>query len=62
MSYEEENQNGTNGGPKINEVSQKFLEDLEEERERLPEDFPLCALLVKEGNLFISEKINFLFK
>lgn len=49
MSYEDEN-HGIGAVPKVNEVSQKFLQDLEEERERLPEDFPLCALLIKEGS------------
>lgn len=35
--------------PKLNEISQKFLEDIEEERQRLSEDFPLCALLISEA-------------
>lgn len=35
--------------PKINDVAQNFLEDLQKERLRLTEDFPLCALLIDEG-------------
>lgn len=35
--------------PKINDVAQKFLNDLDEERKRLSSDFPLCALLIDEG-------------
>uniref|UniRef100_A0A1A9W3P7 K Homology domain-containing protein n=1 Tax=Glossina brevipalpis TaxID=37001 RepID=A0A1A9W3P7_9MUSC len=35
--------------PKINEVAEKFLVDLHEEHFRLPEDFPLCALLIGEA-------------
>ncbi|XP_037953965.1 KH domain-containing, RNA-binding, signal transduction-associated protein 3-like [Teleopsis dalmanni] len=34
--------------PRINEVAQKFLADLEEERQRLGESFPLCKLLIDE--------------
>lgn len=51
MPYVDENQhNGVdNVMPKINDVSQKFLQDLEKERDRLPKDFPICALLIKEG-------------
>ncbi|XP_037953949.1 KH domain-containing, RNA-binding, signal transduction-associated protein 3-like [Teleopsis dalmanni] len=35
--------------PKINEIAQKFLADLEEERDRLEESFPLCKLLIDEA-------------
>lgn len=38
--------------PRINNFAQKFLADLDEERERLGADFPLCALLIDEGNFF----------
>lgn len=49
-----ENDNGSGHGPvgyqpKINDVAQSFLDDLQKERERLSEDFPLCALLIDEG-------------
>lgn len=36
--------------PRLNEVAQKFLADLDEERQRLSAEFPLCALLIDEGN------------
>lgn len=36
--------------PRINEINQKFINDLLEEKERLGEEFPLCALLIDEGN------------
>lgn len=52
MSHESYNQfpSGTEGyQPKINEVAQNFLDDLEKERSRLAENFPLCALLIDEG-------------
>ncbi|XP_037954293.1 KH domain-containing, RNA-binding, signal transduction-associated protein 2-like [Teleopsis dalmanni] len=35
--------------PKINEVAQKFLNDLEEERQRLEDSFPLCKFLIDEA-------------
>lgn len=35
--------------PRLNEVAQKFLADLDEERQRLSAEFPLCALLIDEG-------------
>ncbi|KMY95785.1 KH domain-containing, RNA-binding, signal transduction-associated protein 2 [Drosophila sechellia] len=35
--------------PRLNEVAQKFLADLDEERQRLSADFPLCALLIDEA-------------
>lgn len=35
--------------PKLNDVSKSFLEDLEEERSRLSDEFPLCYLLIEEG-------------
>lgn len=41
--------------PRLNEVAQKFLADLDEERQRLSSKFPLCALLIDEG------KINSMF-
>ncbi|XP_039953363.1 KH domain-containing, RNA-binding, signal transduction-associated protein 2-like isoform X3 [Bactrocera tryoni] len=41
---EEENET-----PRINNFAQKFLADLDEERERLGADFPLCALLIDEA-------------
>uniref|UniRef100_A0A1A9W3P8 K Homology domain-containing protein n=1 Tax=Glossina brevipalpis TaxID=37001 RepID=A0A1A9W3P8_9MUSC len=53
MSHEEydEPEKSVPGGyrPKINEVAQNFLADLDKERSRLPEDFPLCALLIGEA-------------
>lgn len=50
-AYEETEKVVPNEGyqPKINEVAQKFLNDLDEERKRLSADFPLCALLIDEG-------------
>ena len=45
-----EPKNGAEGyQPKINDIAQNFLTDLEKESSRLAEDFPLCALLIKEG-------------
>lgn len=41
-----------NEAPRINNFAQKFLADLDEERERLGVEFPLCALLIDEGNFF----------
>ncbi|EDV55597.2 KH domain-containing, RNA-binding, signal transduction-associated protein 2 [Drosophila erecta] len=35
--------------PRLNEVAQKFLADLDEERQRLSSEFPLCALLIDEA-------------
>ncbi|ALC40516.1 qkr58E-3, partial [Drosophila busckii] len=35
--------------PRLNEVAQKFLADLDEERGRLAAEFPLCALLIDEA-------------
>ncbi|XP_036341098.1 KH domain-containing, RNA-binding, signal transduction-associated protein 3-like [Rhagoletis pomonella] len=35
--------------PRINNFAQKFLADLNEERERLGAEFPLCALLIDEA-------------
>ncbi|XP_017078858.1 KH domain-containing, RNA-binding, signal transduction-associated protein 2 [Drosophila eugracilis] len=35
--------------PRLNEVAQKFLADLDEERQRLAAEFPLCALLIDEA-------------
>ncbi|EDX08231.1 GD11683 [Drosophila simulans] len=35
--------------PRVNEVAQKFLADLDEERKRLSAEFPLCALLIDEA-------------
>ncbi|XP_033152493.1 KH domain-containing, RNA-binding, signal transduction-associated protein 1-like [Drosophila mauritiana] len=35
--------------PRVNEVVQKFLADLDEERKRLSAEFPLCALLIDEA-------------
>ncbi|EDW56804.1 GM15930 [Drosophila sechellia] len=35
--------------PRENEVAQKFLADLDEERKRLSAEFPLCALLIDEA-------------
>ncbi|EDX08126.1 GD11626 [Drosophila simulans] len=35
--------------PRLNEVAQKFLADLDEERQRLSAEFPLCALLIDEA-------------
>ncbi|KMY91253.1 uncharacterized protein LOC6733018 [Drosophila simulans] len=35
--------------PRLNEVAQKFLADLYEERQRLSAEFPLCALLIAEA-------------
>jgi len=37
--------------PRLNEVAQKFLADLDEERQRLSAEFPLCALLIDEGKI-----------
>lgn len=36
-------------GPRINGVAQKFLADLNEERERLGSEFPLCVQVIDEG-------------
>uniref|UniRef100_A0A1B0BEQ0 KHDC4/BBP-like KH-domain type I domain-containing protein n=1 Tax=Glossina palpalis gambiensis TaxID=67801 RepID=A0A1B0BEQ0_9MUSC len=48
--YEEPEKNITEGyQPKVNEIAQNFLADLDKERSRLSEDFPLCALLIEEG-------------
>ncbi|XP_011185599.1 KH domain-containing, RNA-binding, signal transduction-associated protein 3 isoform X2 [Zeugodacus cucurbitae] len=41
---EEENET-----PRINNYAHKFLADLDEERERLGAEFPLCALLIDEA-------------
>ncbi|KAM7342414.1 KH domain-containing, RNA-binding, signal transduction-associated protein 3-like [Cochliomyia hominivorax] len=52
MSHERNNESGqipAGYQPKINNVAQNFLEDLQKERERLTEDFPLCALLIDEA-------------
>ncbi|XP_065370023.1 KH domain-containing, RNA-binding, signal transduction-associated protein 3-like isoform X3 [Calliphora vicina] len=50
MSHETEIQGGGIGyQPKINDVAQNFLVDLQKERSRLTEDFPLCALLIDEA-------------
>lgn len=53
MSREEDYSEPRSGAegyqPKINEVAQNFLADLEKERSRLAEDFPLCSLLIDEG-------------
>eukprot|EP00099_Drosophila_melanogaster_P020186 NP_611610.2 uncharacterized protein Dmel_CG4021 [Drosophila melanogaster] len=35
--------------PRLNEIAQKFLADLDEERQRLSAEFPLCALLIDEA-------------
>ncbi|KAH8257847.1 hypothetical protein KR038_001792 [Drosophila bunnanda] len=35
--------------PRLNEVAQKFLADLDQERQRLSAEFPLCALLIDEA-------------
>ncbi|EDW56684.1 KH domain-containing, RNA-binding, signal transduction-associated protein 2 [Drosophila sechellia] len=35
--------------PRLNKVAQKFLADLDEERQRLSAEFPLCALLIDEA-------------
>ncbi|KAH8291497.1 hypothetical protein KR054_012219 [Drosophila jambulina] len=35
--------------PRINEMAQEFLADLDEERKRLSAEFPLCALLIDEA-------------
>lgn len=35
--------------PRLNEVAQKFLADLDEERQRLGEEFPLCLMLIDEA-------------
>lgn len=40
--------------PRLNEVAQKFLADLDEERQRLSAEFPLCALLIDEGMEHLS--------
>ncbi|KAL9912516.1 KH domain-containing, RNA-binding, signal transduction-associated protein 3-like isoform 1-T1 [Glossina fuscipes fuscipes] len=48
--YEEPEKNITEGyQPKVNEIAQNFLADLDKERSRLSEDFPLCALLIEEA-------------
>ncbi|XP_020714354.1 KH domain-containing, RNA-binding, signal transduction-associated protein 3 isoform X2 [Ceratitis capitata] len=36
-------------GPRINGVAQKFLADLNEERERLGNDFPLCLQVIDDA-------------
>ncbi|XP_039953376.1 KH domain-containing, RNA-binding, signal transduction-associated protein 2-like [Bactrocera neohumeralis] len=36
-------------GPRINNFAQKFLDELNEERDRLSNEFPLCALLIEEA-------------
>ncbi|XP_017481704.1 PREDICTED: KH domain-containing, RNA-binding, signal transduction-associated protein 2-like [Rhagoletis zephyria] len=36
-------------GPRINNFAQKFLDELNEERERLSSEFPICALLIEEA-------------
>lgn len=36
-------------GPRINNFAQKFLDELNEERDRLSSEFPLCTLLIEEG-------------
>ncbi|KAH8285273.1 hypothetical protein KR054_007072 [Drosophila jambulina] len=41
--------------PRLNEVAQKFLADLDEERQRLSAEFPLCALLIDEA----VDRVNF---
>ncbi|XP_067637711.1 KH domain-containing, RNA-binding, signal transduction-associated protein 3-like isoform X2 [Eurosta solidaginis] len=38
-----------NDGPRINGVAQKFLADMNKERERLGNEFPLCGLLIDEA-------------
>ncbi|XP_067637720.1 KH domain-containing, RNA-binding, signal transduction-associated protein 3-like isoform X2 [Eurosta solidaginis] len=50
-SYEENNgvQKAEEHEPRINGVAQKFLADLNEERERLSSEFPLCTLLIDEA-------------
>ena len=57
MSHEEdiiEPRTGAEGyQPKINDIAQNFLTDLEKERSRLAEDFPLLSLLIEEGMLYI---------
>jgi len=40
--------------PRLNEVAQKFLADLDEERQRLSAEFPLCALLIDEGKINLA--------
>lgn len=51
MSHEDEFADYKNGAlPKLNEISVKFLQDLEEERQRLAEEeFPVCAMLINFG-------------
>lgn len=53
MLREEDSSERRSGGevyqPKVNEVAQNFLADLEKERSRLTEDFPLCAMLIEEA-------------
>lgn len=54
-----ENREGAAGyQPKINEVAKNFLEDLQKERSRLAEDFPLCNLLIDEGNLILQKSLR----
>jgi len=40
--------------PRLNEVAQKFLADLDEERKRLSAEFPLCALLIDECKINLA--------
>eukprot|EP00099_Drosophila_melanogaster_P020244 NP_611681.1 uncharacterized protein Dmel_CG3927 [Drosophila melanogaster] len=46
---EKQNQDQPTYQPRLNEVAQKFLADLDAERKRLSAEFPLCALLIDES-------------
>lgn len=51
MTKENTNNTSTYEGfvPKINEIAQKFLEELLKERERLAKDFPTCTIVIDDG-------------
>lgn len=56
-----ERRSGTDGyQPKINEVAQNFLAELDKERSRLTDEFPLCALLIEEG-MYITSKMEYCY-
>lgn len=51
MTKENTNNTSTYEGfvPKINDIAQKFLEELLKERERLAKDFPTCTIVIDDG-------------
>ena len=47
--FSEPKPSGEGYQPRLNDVAQKYLADLEEERQRVGEDFPLISQIIEEG-------------